>query len=254
MAGILHSKGVLAGTGVLGKSGVILSKGGDPLASIPMVLRLQANRGLYQDVACTIPATADGHVIAAWKDELSGSSRIYSQGTSTKRPVLKIISGRPVVRFDGVDDQLSGNMPAMTDCSVAMSARMNTAAANTYWLWMRNILGDNGNALISGFGQTTVDRFESNAGGAGRLSAGVNDITAFHTHGFARDTSTTTYRDGVAVTTAAGIENFVAGSWFLSGATSETTPINGDVKGLCISSQKLTQSQMAVIAAYLNAL
>lgn len=84
----------------------------DPLAGVVFALRLQTHAGdnvpvgLYQDVACTIPATADGHVVAAWRDELGGSGKTYSQSDVSKRPLLKIVSGAPVVRFDGIDDVL----------------------------------------------------------------------------------------------------------------------------------------------------
>lgn len=88
----------------------------DPLAGIDFVLRLQTHRsdnvpfGLYQDTACTIPAVADGDPIGGWKDEISGSGLIAVQSVADKQPTLRYTSGKPVVRFDGVDDtmQISG--------------------------------------------------------------------------------------------------------------------------------------------------
>jgi hypothetical protein len=94
--------------------GVIASRRGwvDPLAGITFALRLQTHRGdgvpygLYQDTACTIRATADGHSVAAWRDEISGSGLVAIQGTSTKRPTLRFSGGIPWLDFDGVDDAL----------------------------------------------------------------------------------------------------------------------------------------------------
>jgi hypothetical protein len=79
---------------------------------IDVILRLQTHRGdgvpvgLYQDAACTIPATDDGDPVGGWKDELSNSGLVAVQSVSTKRPILKFVSGIPVLRFDGIDDFL----------------------------------------------------------------------------------------------------------------------------------------------------
>jgi hypothetical protein len=111
---ILTGRGILTGKGILSGSGILTRSAGwvDPLAGLPFTLRLQTHRGdgiplgLYQDTACTIPATADGHSVAAWRDELSDSGLVAVQSVSTKRPTLKFVSGKPVVRFDGIDDFL----------------------------------------------------------------------------------------------------------------------------------------------------
>ncbi len=85
----------------------------DPLAGLPFALRLQPNSsfsaplGLYQDTACTIPATADGDTVAAWRDELSNSGITALQSTFAARPMLVFDGGIPTVFFDGVDDVLS---------------------------------------------------------------------------------------------------------------------------------------------------
>lgn len=101
-------------SGLSGLGGIMRSSGGwtDPLAGIPFALRLQTHRGdnvplgLYQDTTCTIPATADGHSVAAWRDELSGSGLIATQSNAMKQPTLRFVDGVPVLRFDGVDDEL----------------------------------------------------------------------------------------------------------------------------------------------------
>jgi hypothetical protein len=61
---------------------------------------------LWQDTARTSPALADGDPVAALGDR-SGSGNHFLQATASKRPTLKLgvtPTGRPVVRFDGVDD------------------------------------------------------------------------------------------------------------------------------------------------------
>jgi|GEM_PF-5428774 len=108
----------------------------DPLAGIPFALRLQTHRGdnvplgLYQDTACTIPAATDGDPVGGWRDELSGSALIAVQSVSTKRPILKIVSGKPVVRFDGIDDFLHiDSMPTISGTvATAVTASMGISA------------------------------------------------------------------------------------------------------------------------------
>lgn len=72
-----------------------------------LTLWLKADAGLYQDAAKTTPATSDGDVVGAWEDQ-SGNGSDATQATTSKKPLLKlgIVNSKPVVRFDGVDDQL----------------------------------------------------------------------------------------------------------------------------------------------------
>jgi hypothetical protein len=74
----------------------------DPLAGIQFAIRLERYVGLYQDEACTIPCTADFDLVAAWRDELSGSEYTFIQPDPDKRPFF--IAGAP--SFDGIDDSL----------------------------------------------------------------------------------------------------------------------------------------------------
>jgi hypothetical protein len=64
----------------------------------------------------------DGDPVGTWAD-LSGNANDATQATAAKKPVFKvsILNGKPVVRFDGVDDVLAntgllvaGNFPAST--------------------------------------------------------------------------------------------------------------------------------------------
>ncbi len=59
--------------------------------------------------ATRISGLNDGDPVATWSDlSGSGSGNDATQATSSKRPLYKvgIVNGKPVVRFDGVDDDL----------------------------------------------------------------------------------------------------------------------------------------------------
>jgi len=57
--------------------------------------------------ADAITGLNDGDAVGTWSDQ-SGNGYDATQPTSAKRPIYKtgILNGKPVVRFDGVDDQL----------------------------------------------------------------------------------------------------------------------------------------------------
>jgi hypothetical protein len=71
-----------------------------PPPATNLVLWLEADVGLFKDTAGTTPATADGDLVALWKDQ-SGLVNDVIQATSGNRPVLKlaILNGKPVLRF-----------------------------------------------------------------------------------------------------------------------------------------------------------
>lgn len=62
---------------------------------------------LFQDVAKTIPVTADGDVVGAWADK-SGNGNDVKQSTTANRPLYKagIKNGLSTIRFDGSNDHL----------------------------------------------------------------------------------------------------------------------------------------------------
>lgn len=154
----------------------------DPLAGINplLALRLQTHKGddvpfsMYQDVACTVPATEEGDPIAAWRDELSGSGLVATQSDTGKQPILHFVSGVPTVKYDGVDDLLtlsSGISPTttltasfaaqMSNISGAQSVLSLQAAAGGPWIHMRegktNLYNDNIAALSQSLTAVTVN-------------------------------------------------------------------------------------------------
>src|SRR3990167_9701390 len=77
------------------------------LATSP-ALFLDAGLSLkWQESTRTTPAGTDADPIGAW-DDLSGNGRNVLQATNGLRPLLKLAiqNGKPIVRFDGLDDYL----------------------------------------------------------------------------------------------------------------------------------------------------
>lgn len=76
-----------------------------PLQITGLVTWLKADAGTFQDSAMTSPVVADGNPVGGWQDQ-SGNGNHLTQSSPTKRPAFKsgVQNGKPVVRFDGVDD------------------------------------------------------------------------------------------------------------------------------------------------------
>lgn len=135
----------------------------DPLSEFPWHPRLQMHQGtdavigLYEDDACTIPAT-DGSTVGGFRDELGDSGVVFAQSNPDKRPTLFLLEGLPVLYFDGVDDELTSGVfdtEIQTIFLVAMANPAGFARALSYgetrdwggfgsgskWAWFSNQAG-----------------------------------------------------------------------------------------------------------------
>lgn len=82
---------------------------------------------IYQDVALTLPALDQGNLIRGWRDELSGSGRVAIQSSSTACPSVRFIAGKPVPRFDGVDDYMRLDTPIILTGDFTVTARVRSS-------------------------------------------------------------------------------------------------------------------------------
>lgn len=139
-------------------------------------LWLKADGQLWQDSALTTRATADGDPVGGWGDA-SGNGRHVTQATSTKRPTLKlaVLSGKPVVRFDGVDDFLSVSLTQNQPSTYFIVVKNITMTANDY------IFDGSGTGNGPAFYQRTVGGLDAMYAGATGPSpnAGTSDFKVF---------------------------------------------------------------------------
>lgn len=82
--------------------------------------------------------TADGTAVKTWQDQ-SGNTRHVTQGTAGARPLYKtaIQNGKPVIRFDGTDDQLQ---IASTGIMTALPLTILVAAASATTATVRRVI------------------------------------------------------------------------------------------------------------------
>lgn len=91
--------------------------------------------------ASKINNLADGDAVTTWSD-LSGKGNDLTQATAAQKPVFKVAirNGKPVVRFDGVDDRLSAAITAIAQpLTVFIVCTPGSSAAG------RGIYGGQGN-------------------------------------------------------------------------------------------------------------
>lgn len=87
---------------------------------------------LFQDVAGTVPATAINNPVGLMKD-LSGNGYHAIQATATSRPVLSAINGVPHIKYDGIDDSMTGTNSVMSTGDVTLVSVMQIVNLNNTW-------------------------------------------------------------------------------------------------------------------------
>lgn len=141
------------GTGLTGASSPAAWSPSDLGANL--VAWWKADGTLWQD-AGTTPATADGDPVGRWEDA-STSARHANQTTAGFRPLLKIVSGKNYIRFDGTDDLLTFTTADLAAFSVALVHTV-TASAGQAWSGPVNwrTVSENGFQLVRDEGANTA--------------------------------------------------------------------------------------------------
>lgn len=82
--------------------------------------------------ADAIPGLADGAAIASWADS-TGNGNNATQATGAKQPLYKtaIVNSKPVVRFDGTDDEFAASMPVGAAKTVVLVVKKRSAIGGT---------------------------------------------------------------------------------------------------------------------------
>lgn len=159
----------------------------DPLSGFNWAARLQTHIpgsntpiGLFQDVACTIPATQDGDPVAAWRDELSASGSIAAQIDTQKQPILAFQSGVPTLIFDGVDDGFVTSVALVSPWSIAMAGAVDVVAGSrmVQATLANRVLTFNRNDASAFLGSSVVDNTAINPGSTPSVSILTENTTA----------------------------------------------------------------------------
>jgi hypothetical protein len=239
----------------LGRGAAVATASGFDPSQIPgLKLWLKADGAIWQDAARTTAAAADGDPVGAW-DDGSGLANHATQATSTKRPTLKlaVLNGRPVLRFDGVDDLLTtaAVVTGVADnFSMACVLVPSTLSTNGISACYNGTGASNGWGLShsTGNGQGKVGWLR---GGLAWDSTGTAGATAAQALILVRDAGVATaYKDGAALSpTFAGAPNAPTGVTRV-GNHDPSSPYQGDVAECLVYAAALTAGQRASLADY----
>ena len=218
---------------------------GSAVLALPsLVLYQSADSGVYTDTARTTPAVNDGDPIAGQTDQ-SGGGNHATQTIAGRRPTWRtgVKNGLPVVRFDGVDDNLVFPTLTLNDFSIYVvqsSTGDGCFLANTT-INRQVRLGESGNNRLSMFDGTT-QIFSSTLS----VVRGNWSLLEYHRTG----STCSFYENGVAKGTgsmSSALALNVIG--LLLGAS---LPLNGDLAALIVCSAENTAAQKSAVRVYLN--
>lgn len=116
------------------------------------VLWLKADGALFQDTAGTTPAVLDGASVARINDA-GGLGNNFTQGTGIRQPILKLAiqNGQPVIRPDGVNDEL------VNASTSAFNALHNGTGVTVLWAGVKTALDATSAALDGNNTGTTAN-------------------------------------------------------------------------------------------------
>lgn len=224
-----------------------------PYATAGMALWLKADAGVYQDSGLITPAALDGDPVGGWFD-WSPFGHHVSQSTSTKRPALKLnqVNGKPVLRFDGVDDFLSGSF---TDDLRAISSggtvlmvlsRVRTAALKTAWDPGGTGVGA-GLLFYSDHSTGDQERALYGISGPSTTQTGFDTAAAYHLTGWEWDaTGMALYENGVSrasLATAPTIDLSARTTHYLGSQGGTQRYHDADIAELLVFSRRLLAAE-----------
>lgn len=226
----------------------ILLTGAGPVASwnpsrLPGVTRewLAGPTWCFTDTAGTIPA-GDTDAVAAWRDRWQGT--LWTETDPLKRLVLRLVSGRWLLRSDGVNDGI-GHGPATTGArTIAMAYTQTVAAAGTRVLQAANV-----NSVVSPRRSGSANLF---------AAATIRNTT------FANDTSSHVFvmqragggnwrawSDGAGLTVDANANDFGSlGVGHFTGAN-QTETFTGDVYAVVDTNADISDADRTALTTYL---
>lgn len=208
--------------------------------------------------ADAITGLSDAQAVASWNDD-SGGGYHATQGTAGLRPLYKtnILNGKPVVRFDGSNDQLVnaaffdfGN--EYTVFAVAMFA--NLAGSNQAILDVHDnvdtntrfmLFHDAGASFFRSIGGSTITTIGADlTDGVFRLLTGrasLSDGTRFYVNG-----------TSVANGAHSGTNTKTTSGFLLGGLLGVGYPLNGDIAEIAIFDSALSDANLAKLNVYFN--
>jgi hypothetical protein len=223
-----------------------------PASLTGLVAWYRADGTKWQNSARSTPAVADGDPVGAW-DDLSGLGNNALQATAGSRPLLKLAiqNGRPVIRYDGINDFLAAVSNAgLSPTTITIAAVMKpTSFANTPLFVAKTSAY---NMYSSTLGAFSADLPNVLAAAGGTLVTGTWYVLEFVTDA----SNMWLYKNAVqAATRATPAGNLASNANALGiGARGDgVSPTAGDYAEVVIYNRALNGTERGQLETYLNA-
>ena len=216
---------------------------------------------MWLDAADTSTVTLDGSSnVSTWADK-SGNGRDATQATTTRRPsYAATVNGRPVITFDGVDDQLrSSYVNTGTEMSVFMTFAKDAAGgtSNTFsriFAMFDTVDTADWNTL------TGISYHWDRAGNVVRVmrnSLAIAPVTApsygtFTTCGFRRNGTAITNWLAASTNTGTTASNTFSSTHVAVGGNNADGYMNGRIGEVIVYGRAVTDTEADTLIAYLK--
>lgn len=207
---------------------------------------------------------ANGSSVASWADE-SGSGYSAAQGTASKQPTLRtnVLNGKPVLRFDGVDDFLSiADFACVCRIAVFVVAKFTVAKP----MQIEQSATANSNPGFFFYGDLSGPVKIARAGGIGMSVAGTDDWMGasfasvnFNFTGTVTGSGTDLYRkngaagnNGTTGNTLGATDTTVTDTLYICSRAGTSAFSDGDLAEIIVYNNALTSAQVSAVEAYLN--
>lgn len=212
---------------------------------------------LWLDVG-QLAVVADGVTVPTFTD-FSGNGKILTQGTDSKRPtyLANQQNGRPVLRYDGVDDHHS---------DVTTGAIFNATTPDSTVFFVTKFLSTGTNKTVGTmdhwvYGIATANNMRLTDGGVGGIcSYAYSDTTNYHIFVFTTSMSGATvsgeiFQDGVSKTTGSATDSSVRTGQGICTETAGSSSVDGqnDVAEVIAYNVLLDNGSRRRVEAYLSA-
>ena len=200
--------------------------------------------------ASQITGASNGDSLETWTDA-SASGWNLTQSTSSKRPTYQTgqINGKPVVRFDGVDDFMSNGSFAASQPCTYFAVVKRTGGNPSYGFVFDNPADPNRQSLVYTVGSTKWTIYAGSlVDESGTTGAVFKSIQAVF-----NGASSKIIVGGTSTTVNPGSQNASGGITMGALTTGSGFEFGGDVAEIGCYSSLLSDGDLAQLQAYLNA-
>lgn len=207
--------------------------------------------GLYAWFKADNITASDGDAVTTWTDQ-SGAGNNVTQATGAAKPIYKTaqINGKPVVRFDGTDDELIGTATPSAATGITMAGVAKLTSAGNFPMLFVHASAFYELRFNAGTGQP-----QWNAAGAEATSAAsvLNEFVVLVATFDDATNSSALYVNGTSVATAAPSSGaFTSLQGLYIGSRGSSLYFGGDVPELLAYDHSLSSEDRVALTSYLG--